>query len=230
MSDNEETFATALQRAREAKGWSQEQLGHMVGLTQQAVARWEGGKGMPRPSMRKRLYELFGHFWPEHRLATIDRLEDVPHYTERVRVAAAAAVPLFQPRKEADVWKEVLQHVPDELHQHMRSNRQDQSSSAFDYESDRLVLEIKTQGRPMMPMPLIQTWLWRLSSCRLEQGKDRAYALVVVVPDTIDAFRPDRRRRQLEAEAELHGLIFRTVTRPEVIADLIRSAEGISRS
>ena len=73
-----ETFAAALQRAREEKEWSQEQLGHMVEVTQQAVARWEAGLGMPRPSKRKRLRELLGDFWDEGQIPTIHRLEDAP--------------------------------------------------------------------------------------------------------------------------------------------------------
>ncbi len=229
MTDAKETFAAALQRVREEKGWSQDQLGHMVDVTQQAVARWEAGQGMPRPSKRRRLRELFGDFWDESQAPAIHKLESVPHYTERVRRAVDVAV--FEPRREDDVWREIMQHTPDQLHRNVQAtapadpDRRDR----FDYVSDRLVLEVKTQGRPTMPVQLMQMWLWRLSSHRLEFGKDRAYALVVVVPDTIDAFRPDKRRRELEHQADLHGIIFRTVTRPEVVADLIRSAEGIAR-
>ncbi|HAF8817932.1 TPA: helix-turn-helix transcriptional regulator [Salmonella enterica] len=46
-------------------GWSQEELGRMIGVSQQTVQRWAAGKVSPNPDNLDKLCEVTGHpiFW-----------------------------------------------------------------------------------------------------------------------------------------------------------------------
>jgi transcriptional regulator with XRE-family HTH domain len=48
-----------LRHAREALGWSQEDVADLLGTTQNTIHRWETGIETPHPSFRQRLCELF---------------------------------------------------------------------------------------------------------------------------------------------------------------------------
>lgn len=48
-----------LKRARELRGWSQEDLAGKIGTTQKIVSRWERGESTPVPYYRQRLCKLF---------------------------------------------------------------------------------------------------------------------------------------------------------------------------
>ena len=48
-----------LKRARELRGWSQEDLGRKIGTTQKIVSRWERNESTPVPYYRQRLCKLF---------------------------------------------------------------------------------------------------------------------------------------------------------------------------
>lgn len=49
-----------IKAAREAKGWTQEQLGNAFGVTKSAVAQWESGKNVPDGRKLHRLTDLLG--------------------------------------------------------------------------------------------------------------------------------------------------------------------------
>jgi len=53
-------FAQTLKADRERLGWTQEQLAEALGVTQQAIARWEKGISFPRPARRHALLEVLG--------------------------------------------------------------------------------------------------------------------------------------------------------------------------
>jgi len=53
-------FGDALRVERERLRLSQEQLGDMLEVSQQAVANWEAGTAIPRPERRKRLIQILG--------------------------------------------------------------------------------------------------------------------------------------------------------------------------
>src|SRR5947209_3508390 len=53
-------FAVQLRYERERRGWSQADVASKVGSDPKTVARWEGGKSLPRPYHRQALCELFG--------------------------------------------------------------------------------------------------------------------------------------------------------------------------
>src|SRR5260221_7256582 len=53
-------FNVQLRYERERRGWSQADLASKVGSDPKTVARWEGGKSLPRPYHRQALCELFG--------------------------------------------------------------------------------------------------------------------------------------------------------------------------
>lgn len=47
--------------ARKLKGWTQEQLGHELGLTKANISHWETGKHEPSFSQLLRIRDLTGH-------------------------------------------------------------------------------------------------------------------------------------------------------------------------
>src|SRR3989442_15895429 len=53
-------FHIQLRYERERHGWSQADIASQVGSDPKTVARWEGGKSLPRPYHRQALCELFG--------------------------------------------------------------------------------------------------------------------------------------------------------------------------
>lgn len=46
-----------IQASRERLGWTQDELGKNVGVSQQTIAKWEAGKSYPRPKALERLIE-----------------------------------------------------------------------------------------------------------------------------------------------------------------------------
>ena len=53
-------WAANLRAARKAAGLTQTALAERLGTTQQAVAKWESGRGVPRDETRWRLAEALG--------------------------------------------------------------------------------------------------------------------------------------------------------------------------
>lgn len=53
-------FKEQLRIARDAKGWTQEQLGKKLGVSMQAVLYWERGDYTPRPAKLKKLEVVLG--------------------------------------------------------------------------------------------------------------------------------------------------------------------------
>ena len=51
--------AANLRRAREAKGFTQHEVGVAIGTTGPAVSRWEAGRVEPSPAYRQALANLF---------------------------------------------------------------------------------------------------------------------------------------------------------------------------
>lgn len=44
-----------IQRARDGLGWTQDELGQNIGVSQQTIAKWEAGKSYPRPKALEKL-------------------------------------------------------------------------------------------------------------------------------------------------------------------------------
>lgn len=59
------TLGQKLQKARDARGWTQEQVGKAVGVSSAAVSQWEGDVTHPRPPKLKVLAKLLevDHAW-----------------------------------------------------------------------------------------------------------------------------------------------------------------------
>ncbi len=53
-------FPEQLKQERLRRGWSQEDLAERIGSDPKTIQRWEGGRGLPRPHHRQRLYEVLG--------------------------------------------------------------------------------------------------------------------------------------------------------------------------
>ena len=53
-------FAERLKEARKAKRYSQAEVSRMLGVTQQAVGKWETGRSTPDPQTVARLAEITG--------------------------------------------------------------------------------------------------------------------------------------------------------------------------
>ena len=63
MEDEEvirEKIRTILIALRIAHGWTQEQVGDMVGKSKTAIASWEQGKSLPAPEMLWKLAMIYG--------------------------------------------------------------------------------------------------------------------------------------------------------------------------
>lgn len=54
------TFSEKLMELRRSKGWSQEQLGEMLGVTRQTVSKWELGSTTPEMEKIAAISDLFG--------------------------------------------------------------------------------------------------------------------------------------------------------------------------
>lgn len=52
-------FSTQLKKYRKNNGYTQKQLADAVGVTQQAVAKWETDKASPDPEMLKKISSIF---------------------------------------------------------------------------------------------------------------------------------------------------------------------------
>ena len=68
-------FAEHLMALRKQRGWSQEELGHQIGVTRQTVSKWEMGQSTPELEKLVELSRLFG--------MSIDRLVGVEEAEER---------------------------------------------------------------------------------------------------------------------------------------------------
>jgi transcriptional regulator with XRE-family HTH domain len=53
-------FSKQLKKYRTLNSYSQRQLAEDLGITQQAVAKWESDKATPDPDMLKKISEIFG--------------------------------------------------------------------------------------------------------------------------------------------------------------------------
>ena len=53
-------FGRALRRDRQLREMTQDQLGEMLGTTQQNVGSWERGRTSPRKELLDKLLEIFG--------------------------------------------------------------------------------------------------------------------------------------------------------------------------
>lgn len=60
MITTKKTIGSRVKRLREAKEWSQRELGEQVGASRDAVAGWEGGKSSPDPDTLKLLANVLG--------------------------------------------------------------------------------------------------------------------------------------------------------------------------
>lgn len=54
MSKN---LGAIIQRARDGLGWTQDELGQNIGVSQQTIAKWEAGKSYPRPKTLEKLVQ-----------------------------------------------------------------------------------------------------------------------------------------------------------------------------
>lgn len=61
-------FSTQLKKYRKNNGYTQKQLAEAVGVTQQAVAKWETDKASPDPEMLQKISSMFN--------VTVDSLLD----------------------------------------------------------------------------------------------------------------------------------------------------------
>ena len=51
MEQNQGTLGKRIMALRKAKGWTQEQLAAQLGISAQAVSKWERGLSLPSPSL-----------------------------------------------------------------------------------------------------------------------------------------------------------------------------------
>lgn len=54
------TLAEKIMRLRRQRGWSQEELAERLGVSRQAVSKWEGAQSVPEPEKIVQLSDLFG--------------------------------------------------------------------------------------------------------------------------------------------------------------------------
>lgn len=73
-------FSSQLKESRKAKGLSQAELSALLGVTQQAVGKWETGRSTPDPQMLVRIAEVLG--------TTTDRLLGLHNATEETENAS----------------------------------------------------------------------------------------------------------------------------------------------
>ncbi|MFL5592408.1 MAG: tetratricopeptide repeat protein [Ktedonobacteraceae bacterium] len=85
-------FHIQLRYERERRGWSQADVASRVGSDTKTVARWERGKGLPRPYHRQALCELFGKNAEEFGLIS-GRREITPPGTDPSPMPATAVAP-----------------------------------------------------------------------------------------------------------------------------------------
>ena len=87
------TFGEKLQRLRQQKGLSQDALSEMLGVTRQAVSKWERDETMPEVEKVLRISEIFG--------VSLDRLlKDEPE-------------PTYEPQKSKEKKRDLGKQISD---------------------------------------------------------------------------------------------------------------------
>lgn len=95
MKFNAMQFAEKLMELRRSKGWSQEQLGDMLGVTRQTVSKWELGSTTPEMEKIAAISELFG-------ISTDELIMGVPMQSEASsenKAPESAPIPESKPMK-----------------------------------------------------------------------------------------------------------------------------------
>lgn len=89
-----DTIGARIARARKARGFTQQQLGAVVGVSFQAVSKWETGQALPDVALLTRIADALG--------MTLDEL-----------VAGRGSAAASEPRA---YWKQVLGVVTEDIH------------------------------------------------------------------------------------------------------------------
>ncbi len=125
-----------LRDARVERGWSQQELAHLVGTMPVNISRWENGSHFPTPYFRKRLSELFGKTPAELGLELPGA--EISHqsiYQERDRLEEQLPNVPFMTREERTIFmKEVQALIVD-----ARQAEQDTKSKQTKSELQRLI-------------------------------------------------------------------------------------------
>lgn len=188
-------FAVALRRAREDKGLTQRDLASAMGMTQQAIGRWEAGRGVPNVTSLAKLREILGAFDEG-----IDRRDDQPVTTPVVTLGPR--VTDASPRESGHILETRL------------------GPFTFDYLSDKLAVEIIDEP-PRPRYPIYVAALWKLSCAQIIAGGRRDYALLVIS----SAHPGFRTARRIVLEASLHNLSVSFIESREKAMQLIDQLE-----
>lgn len=189
-------FAVALRKAREDKGLTQRDLASKMGMTQQAIGRWEAGRGIPNVTSLGKLRELLGAFDEG-----IDRRDERP---------VSAPVVTREPRVTDESPREDAQILETRLG----------TTVSFDYLSDKLAVDIIDEP-PRPRYELYAAALWKLSCSQIICGGRREFMLLIVSP-THPGLRTERR---VVLEASLHNLSVNFVESRDHAMQLISQIE-----
>lgn len=182
-------FGDLLKADREALGWSQEQLGKELGVSQQTVGQWEANGAQPRRHRMQTLMKLLNvHLHGRSQLYAqwAGALPVVPHVTF---TDPKGPPPRFgQPDSRAEVQKLLRDALPEHLRQYVaRALQFGHQEKQYDYLSPSLTARVlpTVDGRPpTLGMAVVTLHLAMAAMRNIHHfGPKPTTALFVLTPD-----------------------------------------------
>jgi transcriptional regulator with XRE-family HTH domain len=215
-------FATSLRDAREREHMTQGQLAERLGISQQAVGRWEAGGSIPRTAHLTAILDMFKHqpgfveaFGAA--IAQDNALPLVPHHTKPVHSMANPT----QVMREA--LRDLLPEYPERVGQPAAPNI---SPRTLDYLSSTLAVRI-AQARPMGSDPSrlapVRTEIYFLALLLAKSTHPELRPLCIYLVHPV--LSAPRELQSAMAEAQALGIEFILASSLADVAEYIRITE-----
>lgn len=224
-------FGVLVKNARELKGWRQEDLAEALGVTQQAVQKWEASSEPPfRSQYLGPLCETLGLDLPEP--PKIRTYLKTPIRTQielpGLPVARERDAPRQRPAHPDEIMVAVREHLPEELRQYVNAPLAvAKRLYKFQYFSPRVVLTIVSGTH--LGAPPLRSIGWRLALAQKvlndRQVQQHHYgAIVVALPGQVP--HSTTITPALQQEFDILDINLFEVPSPEAAAAMIQKLEN----
>lgn len=222
---DENHFGQALSRARTAADLTQQQLGDRLGVTQQAVARWENTRYPLRGDKVAKLEEIIGAFWSDKPRQV--QYQRQPSAVNRMLVSESDRPPLGDRPRPGDFAAqfevELAERLPDEMREHLKVaiHYMPRRRARFDYVSAKGVADIQHARSTPLNRLFTAAKLWTMSTCKRALEDKRPYFLLIHGADS--AHMPAV--WAIASEAQLHDIQVIPVTDVQHAAQVLVAIE-----